>query len=316
MTIGGDQNKGRCQNWQVCDVWKLRFCEYGATKHTQNCVCSNNPGINLLVLPSVTRQYHLLQRIATYLQRTLACVSGETFLGLLGASFHSHFVASSRELTECMSKTMFRGFNCSTKLSANSKRTIVQLPTVGKEHMLLAERLWFNSTDTDTNSEQEYNDLTSSNRRPSTPYYRNTPQSFCCESRSYVFFRSTKHAWTSLTYFQNFSKNFWRVKIWSVVLRSRGKSHYVSSSFGLNISRHLFSSSGVTWGQTETSAPGRGTLGAKLRSECYLKITKCQRMLVITIYKMSNANGCYPVAKSRQDYQSSQSEQLRTLVKC
>jgi len=31
-------------------------------------------------------------------------------------------------------------------------------------------------------------------------------------------------------------------------------------------------------------------------------------------YKMPNASGCYPVAKSHQDVQGLQSEQLRTLV--
>jgi len=37
-------------------------------------------------------------------------------------------------------------------------------------------------------------------------------------------------------------------------------------------------------------------------------------MLAITIYKMSNASRLYPVAKSHQDHQGSQGEQLRTLV--
>jgi len=37
-------------------------------------------------------------------------------------------------------------------------------------------------------------------------------------------------------------------------------------------------------------------------------------MLVITIYKMSNASRWYPFAKSHQDHQGSQREQLRTLV--
>jgi len=37
-------------------------------------------------------------------------------------------------------------------------------------------------------------------------------------------------------------------------------------------------------------------------------------MLVITIYKMSNATRCYVVTKSHQDHQGSQREQLRTLV--
>jgi len=37
-------------------------------------------------------------------------------------------------------------------------------------------------------------------------------------------------------------------------------------------------------------------------------------MLVITIYKMLNASRTYPVAKSHQDHQGSQREQLWTLV--
>ena len=38
-------------------------------------------------------------------------------------------------------------------------------------------------------SEQEYSDLTASNRRPSTPYSRNTPQSFYRGTQSYAFRR-------------------------------------------------------------------------------------------------------------------------------
>jgi len=45
-----------------------------------------------------------------------------------------------------------------------------------------------------------------------------------------------------------------------------------------------------------------------------LQNNKCQRMLVITIHKMSNASRWYKVAKSDQDQQSSQQEQLWTLV--
>jgi len=37
-------------------------------------------------------------------------------------------------------------------------------------------------------------------------------------------------------------------------------------------------------------------------------------MLVITIYKMSDASRWHPVAKSDQDHQGSQREQLQTLV--
>jgi len=43
-------------------------------------------------------------------------------------------------------------------------------------------------------------------------------------------------------------------------------------------------------------------------------LCKCQRMLVITIYNMSNASHWYLVAKSDQDHQGSQREQLRILV--
>jgi len=42
-------------------------------------------------------------------------------------------------------------------------------------------------------SEQEYSDLAASNRRPSTPYSRNTPERFSQGTRSYAFSRSTKH---------------------------------------------------------------------------------------------------------------------------
>ena len=43
------------------------------------------------------------------------------------------------------------------------------------------------------NSEQEYSDLTTINRRPSTHRCRNTPQSFSRGTRSYAFSRWTKH---------------------------------------------------------------------------------------------------------------------------
>jgi len=45
----------------------------------------------------------------------------------------------------------------------------------------------------------------------------------------------------SLAYSQDFSKLFWKVKIWSVVLRPGWTPHLLSSSFGSLISRHLFS---------------------------------------------------------------------------
>ena len=42
-------------------------------------------------------------------------------------------------------------------------------------------------------SEQEYSDLMTSNKWPSTLYSRNTSQSFSQGTRSYAFSRSTKH---------------------------------------------------------------------------------------------------------------------------
>ena len=42
-------------------------------------------------------------------------------------------------------------------------------------------------------SEQEYSDLTASNRLPLTPYFCNTPQSVSRGTRSYMFSTSTKH---------------------------------------------------------------------------------------------------------------------------
>jgi len=54
--------------------------------------------------------------------------------------------------------------------------------------------------------------------------------------------------------------------------------------------------------------------GAELRLECYVIITKYQLMVIITIYKILKGSGCYTVAKSYQDHQGSQSEQLRTFM--
>jgi len=60
--------------------------------------------------------------------------------------------------------------------------------------------------------EREYSDLAASNRRPSTPWSRNTPQSFLQGTRLYGFSRSTKYVKTSLAYSEDFSKFCWRVK--------------------------------------------------------------------------------------------------------
>jgi len=83
-------------------------------------------------------------------------------------------------------------------------------------------------------SEQEYSYscLTASMRNPSTPYSRNTPQSFSKRSRPYTFPISTKHVYTSLACPQDFSKICWRVEICSAAPRPWRKSRWLSSSFG------------------------------------------------------------------------------------
>jgi len=58
MTIGEDRNKGRFINRQLCGAGKLPYDDHGVVKLKQNCVFVNNPCINLLVLPSVIREYH------------------------------------------------------------------------------------------------------------------------------------------------------------------------------------------------------------------------------------------------------------------
>ena len=80
-------------------------------------------------------------------------------------------------------------------------------------------------------SEQEYSYLTASKRHPSTPYSRNTSQSFSRGTRPYTFPSSTTHVYTWACS-QDFLKICWRVEICSVVLRPRRKPDWVSSSFG------------------------------------------------------------------------------------
>jgi len=82
-------------------------------------------------------------------------------------------------------------------------------------------------------SEQEYSDLTVSNR---TPYSSNTLNAF------YDLSRSTKIFFSRLTHpcYQDYSKIFWRMKVWSAMLRAGRKPHCFFS-FGSIISRHLFS---------------------------------------------------------------------------
>jgi len=81
-------------------------------------------------------------------------------------------------------------------------------------------------------SEQEYGDLTASNRHLSTPCSHIIPQSFSRGTWPYTFPRSMKHVHTSLACSQDFSKICWRVEMFSVVLRPRQKPPWVSSNFG------------------------------------------------------------------------------------
>ena len=73
-TVVEHWNEDPFENWQLCGVSKLPFCDYMVIK--LNCVCFTNPPINLLDPFSVTREYHpkaleLLRFIATYLQHYL-----------------------------------------------------------------------------------------------------------------------------------------------------------------------------------------------------------------------------------------------------
>jgi len=81
-------------------------------------------------------------------------------------------------------------------------------------------------------SEQEYGDLTASNRHLSTPCSHIIPQSFSRGTWPYTFPRSMKHVHTSLACSQDFSKICWRVEMFSVVLRPRQTPPWVSSNFG------------------------------------------------------------------------------------
>ena len=78
--------------------------------------------------------------------------------------------------------------------------------TASSESNIYDEQLRFHSPIRIQTSQQEYNDLTASDRRPSTPYSRNTLQSFSRGTQYYAFMWSTKHAGTSFAYSQDFLK--------------------------------------------------------------------------------------------------------------
>jgi len=88
--------------------------------------------------------------------------------------------------------------------------------------------------------QQEYSDLMASNRWHQHHTPATFPKSFPRRTQSFVFSRLTKHALTYLAYSHNFSKIHWSENL---VYSAIGwtKPHWVSSSFGSIISRHLFS---------------------------------------------------------------------------
>ena len=85
---------------------------------------------------------------------------------------------------------------------------------------------------------QVYNDLAPSNRASSTLYSRKTPQSFSGDPVIY-FVEVDETSVEVLAYCQELSKIWWRMKIWSVLLRPGRKPHWVSSSLDSIISNVL-----------------------------------------------------------------------------
>ena len=98
MTIGDDRNQHRFQNWQLCGVWKLPVCCHVVMKLTQNRACLTNAFIVVLILPYVTREYHLKVLELIYLLRYTAAhwlgflerhnASVFSLLGLISGRWH------------------------------------------------------------------------------------------------------------------------------------------------------------------------------------------------------------------------------------
>jgi len=77
-------------------------------------------------------------------------------------------------------------------------------------------------------SEQEYNNVTASSRRPSTLFSRNTPQYFSWVT--YAFFEVNKTCADIFGILPRFLKNFLEcVQIWSIVVHPWQKPHWVVS---------------------------------------------------------------------------------------
>ena len=266
MTISTDWNKNQLKNWQFCGDWKLPFCDHRAIKLTQNCVYSfTNPCINLLAPPSVTRKYHpkvlellhLLQCIAAHSVHCLEFLERHNisvFLVLTFIPTRSH--AADNRSNSCWRPCWEDASN--TKSSAKSEWLILELTNVtpsrlGLSYLFNLCRLWrevvtpcwsptptVNGRDSTlpTRTQTSEQDLTASNRQPSTQYHSKTPQSF---SPGRMLYRVR----------QKMCRRFWhtpkisqisagRVKFWSVVLRPGRKPHWVSFSFSSIISRHFF----------------------------------------------------------------------------
>ena len=197
ITIGKDPNKNRFKNWQLSGVWKLPFCDHRAIKLTKNCVSLTNPWINLLALPSATPKYNprylnftscsvLLLTCSFYCLAFRERHNASVFLVLI-------FIPARSYAAENRSSACWRPCSenaSSTKLSEKSKRLILQLPNfdllldlVGtvypiqedyeeggdRTHPCRSPIPTVNGCDLTPptraqTSEQEYSDLTTSNR--------------------------------------------------------------------------------------------------------------------------------------------------------
>ena len=119
ITIGKDWNKDRFNNWQLCGVCKLPFCDHRAINFTQNCVSFTNPCISLLTLylPSLVSakpRYFNFSTCCSVLPLTCSidCIGfvekHSIMVFLLRADFHSGSVARSRKPIKCMLNTLLR----------------------------------------------------------------------------------------------------------------------------------------------------------------------------------------------------------------
>ena len=102
------------------------------------------------------------------------------------------------------------------------------------------EQLWFHSTATNTNFRVGMQWFDGQQQVAVNTVLPQYSHSFSRYTRSLWFLEVYKTS-VSLAYSQDLAKICWRTKNWSVVLRRVGKPHWLSSSFGSIISRHLYS---------------------------------------------------------------------------